>query len=375
MVIIYKYLPQYRLSFFEQLSALCAQSGVDLKVIYGDPGKEDSLKGNSVDLDSGIFRANRFFRLGRTELTWQPVLSELRDADLVIAEQASKLLVNYPLLIGQILGRQKFAFWGHGKNFQTDEPGGIRERFKRWMLPLPHWWFTYTEGTAKYIEAAGFPRERITVVYNTIDSQRLTDERTGISFDEISEIRERLGIASDNVCIYIGSMYPEKRIEFLLEACRHIKQRIPDFTMVFLGAGSSDGPVKQFCSQNAWVKFPGSAFGRDKVKYSAASRLMLMPGLVGLAIIDSFALQVPIVTTAVPWHSPEIEYLKNDSNGIIVAPMDDVELYAATVAELLTDHDRRSRLVDNCRKSASVYTTERMVGCFFEGIVQSLSKA
>jgi glycosyltransferase involved in cell wall biosynthesis len=347
---------------------------VDLKIVYGDPGKDDSLKGNSVDLESGIFRANRFFRLGHTELTWQPVLSELRGADLVIAEQASKLLVNYPLLIRQLLGRQKFAFWGHGRNFQTDEPDGIRERLKRWMLPLPHWWFTYTEGTAKYIEEVGFPRERITVVYNTIDSQSLINERATISSNEIAQVRERLGIASDNVCIYIGSMYPEKRIEFLLEACRHIRRRIPDFTMLFLGAGSSDGLVMQFCSENAWAKFPGAAFGRDKVKYSAAARLMLMPGLVGLAIIDSFALQVPIITTAIPWHSPEIEYLENDRNGIIVGPMDDVERYAATVADLLTDYDRRSRLVENCRKSASAYTTQRMVSCFLEGIEQSLSK-
>jgi L-malate glycosyltransferase len=36
---------------------------------------------------------------------------------------------------------------------------------------------------------------------------------------------------------------------------------------------------------------------------------MLMPGLVGLAVLDAFADGIPRVTTVIEYHSPEIEYL------------------------------------------------------------------
>jgi hypothetical protein len=46
------------------------------------------------------------------------------------------------------------------------------------------------------------------------------------------------------------------------------------------------------------------------VPYFILSKLVLMPGLVGLAVLDASALEVPLVTTAVPYHTPELTTLK-----------------------------------------------------------------
>ena len=345
---------------------------MDLVIIHGDPGKADSLKGHSAKLDFATHVPNRFISVAGTELIWQPVLSRLGGADLVIVEQANKLLVNYALIAGQILGLRKFAFWGHGRDLQSANPHSMSERMKRWLVRMPHWWFVYTEGTARYIQDIGYPRDRTTVVYNAIDTERLVAYRSEITCAEIDRARAQHGIVSQNICIYVGSMYPQKRIDFLLQACKKIRSRIPDFHMIFIGAGPEEHLVRRFCDEHPWVTYLGGLFGREKVKYFMMAKLFLMPGLVGLAILDAFALGAPLVTTDVP-HSPEIEYLENGRNGIMVTPPQSVDEYAAAVVCLLTDDLARMKMVANCADAAATYTVENMARRFFDGMTHALA--
>jgi glycosyltransferase involved in cell wall biosynthesis len=373
VVILYRYIPEYRLAVYERLYELCRVNSIDLDIIYGDPSKSDRLKNDSVDFEFGIFKRNQFWSFGKIELVWQPVLAQIRQADLVIVEQANKLVINYLLIARQILGRQRFAFWGHGRNFQATQFHSLSERMKRLMICRAHWWFAYTPSVARLVEAQGFPRERITTLYNAIDTSALLEFQRNISFAELDDVRNTTEVHTENICIYVGGMYSEKRISFLLEACIRVRRQIPDFQMIFIGSGTDAHLVKDFCQTHRWAIYLGSAFGRDKVKYFMLSKLLLMPGLVGLAVLDAFTLKVPIVTTNVDFHSPEFEYIENERNGIIVDPADDVDLYATTVVDLLTDTSRRAALVDGCRLAASKYTVENMVSHFFEGIARALA--
>jgi L-malate glycosyltransferase len=372
VVILYKYIPQYRVAFFNLLNEICRESEIELEIIYGTPGKIDALKGHSANLEFATLVPNRIISVADIELIWQPILPRIRNADLVIVEQANKLLVNYLLIVRQLLGLHKFAFWGHGRDLQAN-PDSMSERVKRWLVRVPHWWFAYTEGTAKYIQDAGYPRDRTTVVYNAIDTKGLIDHREKITPEEIAEARAEHDISSQNVCIYVGSMYSQKRIDFLLNACEIIRSRIPDFHMIFIGAGPEDHLVKSFCANRPWATYLGSVFDREKVKYFMMAKLFLMPGLVGLAILDAFALGAPIVTTDVPAHSPEIEYLENGRNGIMVTPGKSAEAYASAVVRLLADEDARMKLVANCTDAAATYTVENMARRFFEGMTRALA--
>ena len=67
------------------------------------------------------------------------------------------------------------------------------------------------------------------------------------------------------------------------------------------------------------------------------STLLLMPGLVGLAVVDSFATGCPLVTVDLPFHSPEIEYLENGVNGVCLPAGTTPTAYAEAVVELLGD--------------------------------------
>src|SRR5258706_14380159 len=106
-------------------------------------------------------------------LVWQRVRRRARGADLVVVEQASRLIVNYLLLAKRRFGGPKVAFWGHGIALDRSSASRMGEAVKRKMAPRADWWFCYTEGTARRLEAVGVRPDRMTVVQNAIDVQEL----------------------------------------------------------------------------------------------------------------------------------------------------------------------------------------------------------
>lgn len=372
VVIINKVLTHYRLCFFELLKGRLERMGINLVLIYGQPGVSDRKKGDCADLPWAVKVRNAIVRVGRREIYWQPCLSHLKGADLIIVEQANKLLLNYLILALRQLGLARLAFWGHGKDFQADGRYPISAFVKRRLATKVDWWFAYNRQSARVIRALGYPSERITDVQNAIDTARLVAAREGMALERLRAVRQELGIRGGNICLYAGGMYAEKRLGFLVEACRRIRSELPDFEMIFLGAGPDAPVVEEAARECAWIHYVGPRFGDDKVPYFMASKLLLMPGLVGLVVLDAFALETPLVTTAVRNHSPEIDYLRDGVNGLIVDDPDDPARYAAAVTRLLTDEAAREELVEGCRASRERYTVEQMAERFASGIGAAL---
>jgi len=375
VAIIYRYVPQYRYGFYECLRNRLLDEGVELVLIYGQPGANDRLKGDAVEIPWGIKLENRILRTGRTELYWQPAMKYIRDADLVIVEQANKLLLNYYLILMNILGRKKIAFWGHGKNFQSTSRNKTSELIKKWISSKVFWWFAYTEKCAQIVRENGFPPDQITVVQNAIDTRNLIASRKKITTEQINELKEGLHIKGSNVGLYVGAMYNERKLDFLLESCKLIRSYVHDFEMIFIGKGKDQQAVERMAQENQWSHYVGPKFDDEKIPYFALANVFLMPGSVGLAILDCFALEVPLITTEDPDHGPEMEYLKNGVNGIMLQDVYKPDQYAQAVSQLLTDKVFHKSLIEGCKKSAEKYTLEQMVENFTQGILGALSGA
>jgi len=141
--------------------------------------------------------------------------------------------------------------------------------------------------------------------------------------------------------------------------------------MIFLGAGPEEDKIKCAAEELKWCHYIGPKFNNDKVPFFKLADVFFMPGLVGLAILDSFAMQTPIITTNYQYHSPEIEYLENGINGLMVE--NDIEIYSNSVVYLLMDDKRLKKLKGNCKESAGKYTIENMVKNFHDGIIKALN--
>ena len=168
VVVLQHRLLHYRTALFEQLRANCA--GIELHLVHGQATRREQAKKDEGSLSWANKVENRAWEVGDRDWIWQPFPQHLRDADLVLLMQENRLLSNYPFLLKRFFTGPKIAFWGHGANFQSDAPAGLREQWKRWWLTRVDWWFAYTQPTVDIVRAAGFPAERITRLDNAIDT-------------------------------------------------------------------------------------------------------------------------------------------------------------------------------------------------------------
>ena len=353
-------LPHYRLGFFDELYIDLLKRNIQLKVFVGYERRGEVPKTVRIDRPWVQYRKNIYLRFFGLEAVFQMLnLSSLARKRYVIVEQSNRLLVNYVFMLLSKLSWSNLSFWGHGFNHQSNSPNGLRERLKRHFLHSVNWWFAYTEGTKEYLLKNGFNENCITVVNNSIDSKSLRTEYLNFLQSEELSKRYRKGI-------FCGGVYFEKKIPFLLDSILIIKESIPDFYFTFIGSGPEDYLLEDFCRDKDWCEYVGHVSGTVRAEYFVDADVFLMPGLVGLAVLDSFVLETPMVTTDSGFHSPEIEYLIHGYNGIVTDCS--VELYADAIVTLLKDQCRLDELKKGCRESSEKYSMESMVGNFSDGI-------
>ena len=366
-------LAQYRVPFHEGVRARLAASGVQYDAIFGQPDSAMAMKGDVASLGWERKVTNNYIRVGPFSAVWQPVLKDIWNCDLAIVGQENRLLVNYVAQMLAPFRPSRLAFWGHGRNFQSRHPQGMAERWKRWWAPRCDWWFAYTEETRRHIEALGFPPERITVVHNAVDTRDMQRFAENVTPERLVQRRRELGLSGGNVGVYVGGIYDDKRFPFLIEAADRVRMYIPDFELVIVGGGPEYKSLQAMAAERPWIKLTGPRFGQEKVELMRLGRLFLIPGLVGLAILDAAAIGLPVVTTAFPYHSPEIAYLQDGVNGVIVPDWESIDAYAEVVVTLLSEPDRIQAMSVQARAIAEQYTIENMARNFAEGVMAALA--
>src|SRR4051812_24295539 len=191
--IIYRFLPRWRADFFEQLKGSLEAQGVQLHLFYGKNPAPQQLSrrlkwGDEVDLSWGTTVKNRLLKFEKYELIWQSLPSEVFESDLIILMQENSLISNYWTLLKSRARKRRTAFWGHGINHQN-APGSFNNRFKEMYSTHVDWWFAYTASVARKIVSSGFPKNRITVVENAIDTEELIRTAHDWNSDRLQLIR------------------------------------------------------------------------------------------------------------------------------------------------------------------------------------------
>lgn len=373
VVVLQRIVPHYRIPFFVRLRDALIAKGISFELIYG----QESINTVPKSVDVGFYWAHRvrnlYFKSINSHIVFQPCLKHVKDADLIIFEQANRLLVNY-LLLARILGRQSLlAYWGHGRNMQAKGGATVSEFLKKKLINQVDWWFAYTSLSADYVASSGFQREKITVVQNSIDTASFSRECRDVDDEEIISMRKKYRIEmGSNVCLYCGGLYSQKKLDFLIKASLEICKQVPMFKLFIIGDGPERLKIERSAQKYEWMHYVGPLYGAERAVFFRMAKAFLMPGLVGLAIIDCFVSQTPLFTTENEIHSPEIAYLNNGINGLMSNYS--ISSYVDAVVRYLNDETLLRKLQKGCTESAKIYTIDNMVSNFANGIVKCLAQ-
>lgn len=369
VTILQRILPHYRVPFFDGLCRELRKANIRLQVFYGqeEPGAVPQTV--NISSDWAFFARNSYLSLAGRQFVYQHLPKDSELGSLVIFEQAARLLNNYPLLLRKNKGR-KTAFWGHGANLQAGK--GLAEKVKKRLLRQVDWWFAYTDMSRALVVDSGFDPSRVTDVQNSIDTKTFEKDlkRAGQSNDA-DLLLAREGITSRNFALYCGGLYANKKLDFLIQAACLVKEKVDDFELVVIGSGPDEEIVKQAAAKHDWLHYLGPKFGTERAPYFNRAQILLMPGSVGLVILDSFVAQVPLLTTDNGTHGPEIAYLQHGENGLMSSY--DTGQYAQEVVRVLQSPELLSQLQRGCRKSAMKYSIEAMAAHFSAGVQACLA--
>lgn len=372
VVVLQHRLLHYRTGLFERLRTRCREAGIDLHLVHGQPTGREEKKTDVGSLPWAEQVRNRYVAVGRRDVLWQPFPRRHEDAELVVMMQENRLLSNYPRLFFRGNHMPRVAFWGHGRNLQSERPGGLLEAWKKLLVGRVDWWFAYTDLTREIILQDGYPAERITVLDNAIDNERFEADLTTCSPDRLNALKQELGLVDGALIgLFCGSLYADKRLGFMLDAADRIWKAFPEFHLVVIGDGPNAHEIQEAQLSRPWLHWVGVRKGVEKAAYFRIASLVFNPGAVGLHVLDSFCAGVPMATTSEARHGPEAAYLADGHNGLMVSGS--AEQYASAVIRLLSDKTAYETMRTNALADAKRYTLDNMVERFAEGIERCLA--
>jgi glycosyltransferase involved in cell wall biosynthesis len=361
--------PHYREAFFAGLFEHLRRRQISLEVIVAGPEAHSA----PVDPDRPPWLSTapgRRLAIAGQELLWQGVVRATATHDLVITELSPRIISNLALIARSRRGGPKVGGFGQGRDFGSARTPGPRSLNGR-LVRSVDWYFAYNDLSRAALLAQGVPPDRISTIFNTIDTRRLRDAVHDHRRRGTQELRRSLGIAGGPVALYCGALYRGKRLDFLFDAAERLRRSFPDLALVVVGDGPCEAQVRAFAGAHDWVHYVGRIVGTDRARYLATADVMLMPGRAGLVVLDSFAAEVPLVTTDLPFHGPEIGYLRHGENGW--CSPNTLDAYVDAVSLVLADDGLRGRLRRGCAEAAERYPLEQMVSTFSDGVVGALS--
>jgi glycosyltransferase involved in cell wall biosynthesis len=375
VVVLFQYrVFHYRKALLTLLRDKLAEAGVRLELVYGQAYGDEVLKQDVAEIDWGHEVRNTYVPIKeKKDLCWQPMPKSIRQPDMVIFMQENRLLANYYWILQSKLGRTRTAYWGHGRDFQSKAPGGLRERWKKANIRSVDWWFAYTAMTLDVLAESGFPAERATLLNNSIDTAGFRRDADAVPPAQIAALRAQFGIEADApVGLFCGSLYPDKKPAFMIAAADLIHQQRSDFHFIVIGDGQSAGEMRAAAASRPWMHCVGVKRGLDKAALFKLASFVINPGLVGLHVLDAFALSLPMLTTRTALHSPEIAYLEHGKTGFITE--DDPHAFAQCAMQLIDDTAYAARMRAQCHAASLEYSIYRMATRFTEGIVRCLQE-
>ncbi|CTQ55892.1 putative glycosyl transferase [Roseibium album] len=367
--------PVYRRAFFERLSTTY---DTPYHVFHGNPPSNTSLQAAQGPFVFGNTKVtNRELKLGKSIIVYQPVVFKYLFGGFkaAVIGHEFKFLTNLIILLFSKLLRRPVVWWGFGyrKALVAWQQGGKpskKDKLAKWasdkLALLGDGYLAYTDAGKSYLVDIGMPPDRVQVLRNTIDIEEQIALADAEAARPSAEIREELGLMPDSiVLLYIGRLITKKKIDLLIKfGLEHSQVNSKTIEILIIGDGAERAQLVSQAQGCSTIHFLGALDPSDP-KIARAFRVcaaVVIPGFLGLAINHAFAHGRPVITQKHDFHSPEIDYLTDKTDGLLLSAKDDV--FCEELAEYVRDEARQKTLAANALKTRENLRMDHMVRSF-----------
>jgi glycosyltransferase involved in cell wall biosynthesis len=372
ILLFQRILPAYRIPVFR---ALHKRFGVI--TCYSDEKKGQSLKSVNNGIDFPAEKLERIYFGSSPTTVLQRVFKSLnsRKPKVVISEGSPSYITLWLLMLLKPFYRYKLIVWTHGiKNNEIHKPfSSLASKLALRIMKKADAVILYSNERKIILEKYINHPAKLFVANNTLDTSQY--ELLLNKFDEQGKvsIKQDLGWNARFNLIFIGRLLTSKRIDLLIDAFKMLPEST-DVQLHIIGDGPAKEELEREAATDARIKLYGALYDDEITgKYLYASDMMVMPGYVGLSVIHAFAFGCPVITCKTnevtgPFHSPEIEYLRNDHNGYLL------DMNAATIANeirFLLEHP--AKLEEMSSKALKTAYKEASLDKMIQGFEQAIN--
>lgn len=174
------------------------------------------------------------------------------------------------VIAGQVLGVPSVVkLHGSDINVITKLPGP--RRLSAWALPKASRVVAVSRALADEVAALGVARDRIAIVMNGVDSTLFHPR-------DRAAARAELGLPAGPIALYVGNLKDVKGVQDLPAAWTHTAAKVPDATLVVVGAGPLRGELEAgFAPLGDRVRMVGAQPLPSIPTWMAAADVLVLP--------------------------------------------------------------------------------------------------
>lgn len=372
IVLLQRVLPAYREALFEALREQATQAGHSFELWASHASGGFARRGTEGRLPWVRSLAVKTLPVWLGGMEFQSVpWREALAADVVIVPDSARCISNMLLLMLRRLLGKPVLTWGHGVNFQPDVMSRLLATLRYRMLRLAHGYLVYTQTCVAALQAAGFERGRVGVTENAIDDTLASGLHA--HHPEVLAFRRTHGLGDAPCVVFLGSWYARKRPQVVVKVGLALRQRVPRARVLVIGGGDGLAVLAAQAKELPWLTLLGPLNGRDKFVALAAARCLAVSGVAGLNLLDAMAVGLPVVLPQRADHSPEVAYVLDGVNALLVP--DEVARLAQACSQLITDQVLHTQLSEGARQTSAVRTVRAMAGNILRYAVDSATVA
>jgi glycosyltransferase involved in cell wall biosynthesis len=317
------------------------------------------------------------FRVGPKHLLWQPKAVRAafsREYDAIVMLGDPHFVSTWLAASIARLRGVPVLFWTHGWR-REERPGKLAARnlFHR----LADRVMVYSERSKRIGTASGFPTDRITVIYNSLDVDRADAIIAQIESGALDGVHPRsLFVEQDRPLIICTARITRLcRFDLLFEAAAMLAGRGMPINILLVGDGPERPALEALATKlGIDVHFYGACYDEDMLgQLIYRADLTISPGKIGLTAMHSLMYGTPAITHGnLNEQMPEVEAVSENVTGMLYDQAEGAVALADAVSRWLVSGRDRAQDRAACRAATHTKWNPHVQAAIIEHAIEEL---